>query len=305
MRRLSPGFVSFLALIAPCAALAQQAPTDTAAENPATSLRRWLLKTAATGPTAFEVRWLQLVSPLGAGARAPEVKMATGTFAPDLLLVQAQGATALAWLQVGRHSLLRENDGPWRYAKLVPEGTDPPLLLRALAAELTTIAARSIVERGGAAVEQVTVCLSAAQADRLVTAGAVFELSQARNARQMVKAGRITENEVPVPTVDVCFDVDVATRRIRRIHLRAISTTVDLPSLLKRAPARPAAPAQPVEAPAKGEPAPALEPLQCKDGLPVRDEKRKQVVWVEIVLRDHGEAPAVVLDETQRALLGR
>ena len=37
----------------------------------------------------------------------------------------------------------------------------------------------------------------------------------------------------------------------------------------------------------------------------MRDEKGKQVVWIEVVLRDHGVAPAVVLDEAQRALLGR
>jgi hypothetical protein len=30
-----------------------------------------------------------------------------------------------------------------------------------------------------------------------------------------------------------------------------------------------------------------------------------QVVWVEFVLRDHGKAPPVVLDDAQKALLGR
>jgi hypothetical protein len=218
-----------------------------------------------------------------------------------LLRVQVQGETAQAWLQAGRHSLLREKDGPWRFTKVVQEGTDPPLLLRTLAAELTTIAARSIVERDGDAVEQVTLCLTAAQADRLVSAGAIFELSQAKSARAMVKIGRITEDEVPVPTVDVCFDVDVATHRIRRIHLRAVSATVNIVQLLRNPPAhRPAA-----AVPAQEEPVPAAKPLLCKDGLPVRDVGGKQVVWIEMVLRDHGKAPAVVLDETQRTLLGR
>lgn len=304
MRPHALWFMSFLALVSPRTALAQQAPADIVAKDPAALLRQRLRETAATGPTAFEVRWQPLASPLGGGVRPAEVRAATGTFAPDQLQVQVQAETAQAWLQVGRHSLLRERDGTWRFTKVVQEGTDPPLLLRALAVEVTTIAARSIVERDGAAIEQVTLCLTAAQADRLVNAGAIFELSQAKSARAMVKTGRIAENEIPVPTVDVGIDVDVATHRIRRIHLRALSPTLDMAKLLRNPPVVRPAVAGASEVPVKEEPTAAADPLQLKDGLPMRDEKGKQVVWIEMVLRDHGKAPAVVLDDAQRALLG-
>lgn len=296
--------MSFLALVVPCTALAQQAQADAAGKDPAVVLRQRLRETAATGPTTFEVRWQPLAAPLGGGPKPAEVKAASGTFAPDQLQVQTQVEPAQSWLQVGRHCLLSEKGSPWSFTKSVQEGMDPPLLLRVLAAELTTIAARAIVERDGAAIEQVSLCLTAAQADRLVNAGAIFELSQAKSARSMVKTGRIAEHDVPVPTVDVVLDVDVATHRIRRLHLRAVSSTLDMAKLMRNPPAgRPAAAGAP-EVPVREEPAAAAEPMQWKDGLPVRDEKGKQVVWIEIVLRDHGKAPAVVLDEAQRALLG-
>jgi hypothetical protein len=303
MRPLALAVVSALALIVP-RVLAQTAPADAAAKDPVAALREWLRDTASAGPTAFEMRWQPRVPALGGLGTPPAVKSATGTFAPDLL--QVQGETGQTWLQVGRHCVSREKGGPWRHTKGMPEGTDPPLLLRALAAELTTIAARSIVERDGAPVEQVTLCLTTAQGDQLLSAGAIFETNHAKSAREMVKTGRITAEQVPAATVDVCLDVDVATHCIRRIYVRAMSPTLDLARVMRAPPPnRPPAAPSGAETPAKAEPAPATPPASFKDGLPERDLKGTQVVWIEMLLRDHGKAPAVVLDETQRALLGR
>lgn len=305
MRLFALCVVSCFALTSPCIVAAQQAPVGTAPKDPGAPLRQWLRETAAGGPTAFEVRWQPLAAAAADPVALPEVRVANGTFAPDVLHVQVQGDREPAWLQVGRHCLVREPDGPWCLRKGSTEGIDPPLLLRALAAEVTTVAARTIVEREGAAVEQFTLCLTPAQADRLVDAGAIHETSQARMARALLRSGRVTADQVPVPTVDVCCEVDVATHRLRRLHLRAVSAPFDARKALLNPAARRAAAAEVAEVPAAAEPVAAAVPLPGKDGLPVRDLEGQMVVWIELVLRDHDKAAAVVLDDTQRQLLGR
>jgi hypothetical protein len=297
MQRLAFAILVALSPLSPAAAIAQTPAAEAPARDPVAPLRQWLRETAAGGPTRFAVRWQPLGSPLGGTSTA--VKEAAGTFAPDLLQVVG----TQTWLQAGRHTLVREPDDSWRLDRAIPEALDPPLLLRALAAELTTVAERSNIERDGRVVEQITVCLTAAQAERLVNAGAVGELSAARSARGLVKSGRITEAQVPVPTVDACIEVDVATHRILRVHLRALSAKIDMAKILRTPPG--GQPAGPAEAPTPTPSATSPAPLQCKDGLPVRDEAGKQVVRLELVLSDHGQAPAVELDENQRALLGR
>lgn len=301
------------ASILPIPSIAQQpsAPSPPKKSQAAT-VRQCLHDTAAGGPTAFEVRW----QPVPGGAAAmvavamPEVEVAQGSFAADLLQVQMQGGKQQTWLQVGRHSLSREKDGVWRLAgaRATPQFLpDPALMLRALAANTPETMARSIAERDGVAVEQITVCLTPAQINALVFAGAIYDPCPSQTTvRSMVKRGQAKPEDVPVPVVDVCLDVDVATRLIRRIHLRAIAKKVDLRGLMLNAPARvPAAPAADEPDAKVADAAPASVPKEWKDGLPVRDENGMQVVWIEFVLRDHGKAPAVALDDTQKALLGR
>lgn len=296
--------------------LAQQSPSPAAPDKDAVAvLRQYLRDTASAGPTSFDVRWQPASSPatVARGLGKPEVEAAKGSFGPDWLLVELQSGKQPEWLQVGRHTVTRAKGEAWQFAgprQVRVEGTDPPLLLRALAVNTSAVAARSITERDGVPVEQFTVCLDQAQAETLVTSGAMFDPSPLHAvARSLVKSGRADAKDVPIPVVDACFDVDVATHQVKRVHVRAMCKEVDMNQFLRGAVRRPAAAeGQNAEAEAGSAPAtPAAPatPKEVKDGLPLRDENGMQVVWLEVVMRDHGKAPAVVLDAAQKALFGR
>lgn len=314
MRTLSL-FVAAWAL--PVIGIAQQpaaaAGTD---KTPEASLAKWLRATAAAGPTAFEVHWQPPASTAGIAARAaqPGVEAAQGSYATDLLWVEMQGAEPKTWLQVGRHTLVRDKaPHGWRVAGgrarsgFVP---DPVLLLHVLAAHQPEVASRAIAAADGGAVEQISLCLTPTQIDALEYAGAFLDPNPLlASLRSMAKAGRVKAEDVPTPFVDVCLDVDVATRLVRRIHVRTTVKEVDARQMLLQAQlaqrARAGAAAEPEGERATEAAVPAELPKEWKDGLPVRDVTGMQVVWIEFVLRDHGKAPAVVLDDTQKALLGR
>jgi hypothetical protein len=293
--------------VLPVVCLAQQPPSPAAPGNDAvTALRQNLRDTAAGGPTAFDVRWQPAVSPgaLGTKRPKPELESAKGSFGPDWLLVELQGGEHREWLQVGRHTATRSKGDAWQLSgprQMSGAGTDVPLLLRALAATTSAVVARSIVDRGGNPVEQFTVCLDTVQADALIFAGAMFEPSPAQiRARSMAKSGHADAKDVPVSVIDVCVDVDVATHQVQRIQVRAMCKDVPMQHA-GPVPRRPAA----EEVPDPKVDSASAVPAQFKDGLPVRDENKMQVVWVEVVLREHGKAAAVVLDDTQKVLLGR
>ncbi|MBL8756783.1 MAG: hypothetical protein JNK15_26030, partial [Planctomycetes bacterium] len=214
------------------------------------------------------------------------------------------------------HTLVRDRlPAGWRLAgprartAFLP---DPVLLMHALAANLPDAAPRTIAESGGAAVERIGLCLAPGQVEALEYAGAVLDSNpMLASLRSMVKAGRLSAEDLPAPIVDVCLDVDVATRMVRRIHVRMISQTVDAREMLMKAQkaqrARPAGEDADTERPAEAaaEPKAPEVPKEWKDGLPVRSVDGMQVVWLEYVLRDHGKATAVEFDAAQKALLGR
>ncbi len=292
--------------------IAQQpaAPAGTD-KTPEANLAKWLRATAAAGPTAFEVRWQPPASTAGIAARAaqPGVEAAQGCFSADLLWVEMKGAEPKPGVQVGRHTLVRDKvqDG-WRVAGararsgFVP---DPVLVLHVLAANLPEVASRAIAAADGGAVEQISLCLTSAQIDALEYAGAMLDPNPLlASLRSMAKAGRMKAEDVPTPFVDVCLDVDVATRLVRRIHVRTTVKEIDARQMLLQR-ARANAGTEPEGEQATEAAVPVERPKEWKDGLPVRDVTGMQVVWIEFVLRDHGKAPAVVLDDTQKALLGR
>ncbi|MBL8755156.1 MAG: hypothetical protein JNK15_17765, partial [Planctomycetes bacterium] len=88
---------------------AQQPATPAPEQQSTANVAAWLRATAAAGSTAFEVRWQppgSTAAMLGQAA-APKEESARGSFGPDLLWLETQGAEPKTWLQVGRHTLVR------------------------------------------------------------------------------------------------------------------------------------------------------------------------------------------------------
>jgi hypothetical protein len=212
----------------------QQAPSPAAPERDATALLRQRLRDTAAGSASFAVRWQSPSGPGAAQSRpaAPaEPETAGGSFGLDWLLVEQPGKQ-LQWLQVGRHTVSRRVGDPWQLVgqkRASAPGTDAPLLLRALAANVAAVAAPSIAERDGVVIEQFSVCLEPAQADALAAAGALFDLFTMQGlSGVLLRSGRADAKDVPVPVVDVCVDVEVATRQVRRVHVRAMCEAEDV-----------------------------------------------------------------------------
>jgi len=272
-----------------------------------------LLQAASKVESAeFEVAWRWPSTSYGSattqrsgGANLEEVK---GRFdGQSQLTMLDRGRLGVASvLEVGRHTLSQEGNGPWRLDALsgprplrLSYMPDPQLMLLALAATHPKATQREIVEVDGRAIERISASLEREQVDLLVRAGAVQDPDAMGGlARRMRGRGRAQQ---PAPSIpfDVVVEVDVETRFVHRLGLRAIA---EQPAFL-RGRRRGAAPAE--EEP-KEEPAVAEDgPTRYEAGLPVRATKGKAVYTIELKMSKHGKAPSLELNAEQKRLLGR
>lgn len=266
-----------------------------------------LRETASAGPTAFtEVsQWEFLLR--GPNPNPPPPRTTRGVFSLDHLSLEQSGDEAMQVVAVGRGFVVKKGDGPWLLAgraarMLSTQPSDPTLLLRALAEQLTPVLDRSLGEKDGLAIETYVSVLARPQIDALVDAGAIWEPNAAvRMFNQLRLRGRRVQLELPPDEVDVRIEVDARSRLVVGLSLRAVTKTVDPSAMLAATRDQPAAPAAAVD-PASPRPASAFT---FRDGWPVRDTEGLEVRTIDLRLSEHGRAALPPLDAEAKRLLGR
>lgn len=308
-----------LTLLVSMAAAAQEDGRSAPAEPDAAAaaLLRLVRDTAAGGPTAFTATWQWKAAEVAfrkaaaaPPAAEPTPQRASGTFGKDRLHVRFDGTPSLELAQFGRHLLLREGEGPFRLASQHttalaerPFAVDPELLLRALAAAAPRVADRSIGERDGEPVELFALCLDDAQVATLQFAGAIGDPNPIPASMRQLAERRGAAHALPAATVDVAVEVDVASRRLRRIHVRVLAPQLDSTRLRQILGGR-GAPDPDELAAAPQEP----PPTSFRDGLPVRETGDRMLRFLEFCFHDHGKATADGIEQFEAAaaeLLGR
>lgn len=267
-----------------------------------------LRETARAGPTAFtEVsQWeSSMRSPTpNPGPPAPP-RTTRGVFSPDQLHLDQSGDETLHVVAVGRGFVVKKGDGAWQIAghaarSLPSRLSDPSLLLRALAEQLPSVLERSLGEKDGQAVEVCIAVLARSQIDALVAAGVFPEPNAAHMVLQQVRRrGRTVPIELPPDEVDARIEIDVRSRTVVGVSLRAITKAVDPGALLLRARGQPVAEA------AAEETAPSPRAFTFRDGWPVRETEGLEVRTIELHLSEHGRAALPPLDAEAKRLLGR
>jgi hypothetical protein len=226
----------------------------------------------------------------------------------------------LAVLKAGRHTLLRDGDGPWRLDNLAGARAlgmsylpDPQLILLALAAAAPAATNREIVEVEGRAVERIGMTLDEKQLETLVRAGAIHDPSPdgaLQRRLRMAGRGRPRKNGKVVP-VDVVVEVDVETRNLRRVGLRAVTEESDMMRAIRRMQRQRGGGVVQAQGRADEPAEEAAEeevqqgPVRYEAGFPVRSQKGKTVYSIEVTFSRHGEQSAIRLDDAQKQLLGR
>ena len=266
-----------------------------------------LRETASAGPTAFtEVsQWEFLLR--GPNSNPPPPRTSRGVLSPDQLYMEQSGDEAMQVVAVGRGFVVKKGDGPWLLAgraarMLSTQPSDPTLLLRAVAEQLTPVLDRSLGEKGGLAIETYASVLARPQIDALVDAGAIWEPNAAvRMFNQLRLRGRRVQLELPPDEVDVRIEVDARSRLVVGLSLRAVTKTVDPSAMLAATRDQPAAPAAAVD-PASPRSASAFT---FRDGWPVREIEGLEVRTIDLRLSEHGRAALPPLDAEAKHLLGR
>jgi hypothetical protein len=296
----------------PAAGKAEAAAPAAAAARPArdeltNKVAGILRETASAGPTVFtEVRHWEF-SLRGPAPNPPPPRTTRGVFSLDQLHLDRGGDEPMQVVAVGRGLLAKKPEGPWQLAgrssRVLPGSlADPLLLLSALAEQLTPVLDRSLGEKDGLAVEAYTSVLARPQIDALVDAGAISEPNSAiMLLQQLRRRGRAVPVELPPDEVDVRIEVDVRSRRVVGLSLRAVTKSVDPAALML------ATRGQPAAAPAADEPAvprPASA-FTFRDGWPVRETEGLEVRTIELRLSEHGSAALPPLDADAKRLLGR
>lgn len=296
----------------PAAGKAEAATPAPAAATPArdeltNKVAQSLRDTAGAGPTAFtEVRqWdfaMRAVNP-----NPPPPRTTSGVFSLDQLHLEQSGDDSLQLVTVGRGSVVKKGDGAWQLVGRAPRAltnhtSDPSLLMFALAEQLPAVLDRTIGEKDGQAIETYCSVLARPQIDALVDAGVVGEPNMAiLLLTQFRRRGRPVPMDLPPDEVDVRIEVDVRSRRVVGLSLRAVTKSVDPAAVML------ATRGQPPAAAAADEPA-APKPAMAytfRDGWPVRETEGLEVHTIELRLSEHGTAALPPLDAEAKRLLGR
>lgn len=309
-----------LLLSVPVVAQEDGASTETA---PASDLQK-VLRAAALGEGAvFDVTWSWPVTIVGSATTGRSAgtgkKQLGGRFDRDAMAVDydARRLGKVSIVQVGRHTMLRDGDGPWRLDNLSGARAlglsylpDPQRMLLSLAAAAPRATIREIVEVDGRAIERVGMTLDKEQLAALVRAGAIHDPSPGGGVQQalrMAGRGRRRGNAEVVP-VDVVVDIDVETRNVMRVGFRAITKERDLRGAMRRMRQRGGGAEREqdrADEPQKPKDAIQQGPVKYEGGMPVRPTDGKMVYSIELTFTDHGKQSAIRLDAAQKSLLGR
>ena len=291
----------------------------------AAALDRLLLEAINLESVSFQVRWnwaatslmgqrvaggAQNVRVRRVGPKKEEDQHLRGAAYPNVLRIDSQGDKARETLLFGRIAIVREADEVWRLADRRALGMDEPLpdpllLLLALRAAGFEVLDRSIADRDQRAVESFAITLSAKQVEALVASGAINDPDpRGSSFREIAARSNVAIADLGGAVVDVAIDFDVATRQIRRVHVRALTKPTDTKAALQRMRGG----AAETDAGDEGEgvaKAGAMSPTEFRLGLPVRETEGQELRELEILLADHGKLPPLELDAVQRRLLGR
>lgn len=282
-------------------------PARPARDELTNKVAQFLRDTANAGPTAFTEVSQWEFSTRGPNPTPPPPRTTRGVFSPDQLHLEQSGTEAFCVAAVGRGFLVKKGDGPWLLAGRATRGlpsqpSDPALLLAALAEQVTAVLDRSIGEKDGQAIETYTTVLARPQIDGLVDAGVIAEPNTViLMLTQLRRRGRPVPVELPPDEVDVRIEVDVRSRRVVALSLRAVTKSVDPATLMLAGRGQPAAAAATAE-PAAPRPASAFT---FRDGWPVRDTEGLEVRTIDLRLSEHGRATLPPLDAEAKRLLGR
>lgn len=270
-----------------------------------------LRETAAAGPTSFtEVRqWDFSLRPPNPNPNPnpPPPRTTRGVFSLDQLHLDLVGDEAVQVVAVGRGVLAKKSDGTWQLAgrssRVLPGAlADPWLLLSALAEQLPSVLDRSLGEKDGLAIETYVSVLARPQIDALVDAGAISEPNSTNTLlQQFRRRGRAVPMDLPPDEVDVRIEVDVRSRRVVGLSLRAVTKPIDPAALMLASRGQPAAAAAADES-AVPKPASAYT---FRDGWPVRETEGLEVRTIELRLSEHGRAALPPLEAEAKRLLGR
>ncbi|MFN3243560.1 MAG: hypothetical protein ACE37K_18795 [Planctomycetota bacterium] len=309
-------------LLLSVAVLAQEDAAATKAA-PASDLQK-VLRAAALGDGAvFDVTWSWPITFVGSATTSRSggsgKEQLGGRFDRDAIAVDYDAGRLgkISIVQVGRHTMLRDGDGPWRLDNLSGARAlglsflpDPQRMLLSLAAAAPRPTIREIVEVDDRAVERVGMTLDKEQLTTLVRAGAIHDPSPGgavQQALRMAGRGRPRGNAEVVP-VDVVVDIDVETRNVTRVAFRAITKERDFRAAMRRMRQRGGGvvqeqgradePEQPQEERKQG-------PMKYEGGMPVRAKDGKTVYSIELKFSQHGKQSAVRLGDAQQRLLGR
>lgn len=298
---------------APVAGKAEAAAPAAAAARPvrdelANKVAQILRDTANAGPTSFTEVSQWEFSTRGPNPNPPPPRTTRGVFSPDQLHLEQSGSDALRVAAVGRGFVIKKGDGPWLLAGRATRGlpsqpSDPALLLGALAEQVPAVLDRSVGEKDGLAIETYTTVLARPQIDGLVEAGVIAEPNTTiLMLTQLRRRGRPVPMELPPDEVDVRIEVDVRSRRVVGLSLRAMTKSVDPAALMLATRGQPAAAPAAAEEPAVPRPASAFT---FRDGWPVRETEGLEVRTIELRLSEHGRAALPPLDAEAKRLLGR
>ena len=321
--------VPFLLAVAvsPLPAVAQDAP---AAEAPAAMvdpaserLVQQLRAAARVSSAEFEAAWKWPVTVSGAAtttrAGSARLEKARGRFCPDGLLVQFDRSKrgTVQVLQAGRFKLAQQNNEPWQFDILggarvvrISYVPDPQQMLLALAAVGPTVGHREIVEVDGHPVERVGWTMRGKQIEQLQRAGILSDPNPmgglVRRMRQANVRG-MNAPQVDETPVDVVVEFDVATKHVTSVRMRAVTEELDVRAAFERmGRGRRGGGAVDEDEQEKPKPRPKkVEPTRYENGMPARSTTGMNVYTIDLLMRKHGQLPALELSDEQKKLLGR
>jgi len=318
------------ALIAPLVLVASGAAQEEASgkrPSAAARLQAQLRTAAAVTSAEFDVNWQWPITVRGSAttsrSRSAAKEHVQGRFYRDAVFFEVKKAKlgTAEVLQVGRHTMARENKGAWQLDALTKPRAirvtflpDPQRLLLALAAVAPTVSNRDIIDVDGRAVERVGMTLNSEQVGLLVRAGVLHEPNPMSGFLLMARAqGAAPKDAGAADAVDVVIEVDVETKHVHAVRIRATVAVIDMGAVMQRMrQQRPGGRRQQKdheEEPEPKKPKKAKKvdagPVRYEGGMPVRDTTDKSVLTFELKMRKHGQLPAFELSDEQKKLLGR
>jgi hypothetical protein len=294
--------------------LCAQQEDATAGERASRTLQQQLRASAARSSMEFDLEWQWPRTTIGTATTSQSVgggtERASGVAYADALSVRFERERT-ELLQVGRHTIMRQGDGPWRMASATPAPwiafvPDPQRLLLALAEAAPAVTHREIVEVEGRACERMSTTLGADGLALLVDAGVLHDPNPMGGVLRRARAlgqGRMPEPKV-VP-IDVVVETDVETRHVHAVRVRAIVEQIDYRKMVERLKGEGGGEHEAADAASEEVKAGGDEPLRFENGMPVRDAEGKMTYTLTLGLRRHDGLPALELDDTQKRLLGR